>query len=127
MSSVLLPNSKVEYDAVEGGVGAGLLLITLVVSGIVAICIFSCLTNYQESFHTILSVFYFSFNERQQHSKNQRVLLIWKRDVSANKHHCSKFIIASWQSCLSCGSSLLLWMTRFSKKQPRAMTSIRMI
>ena len=63
MSSASLPNSKKLYDELEGGIGAAFFILTFLV-----LLLVFCITKYKcskESFHSLLSVFYPSFSERQ--------------------------------------------------------------
>ena len=63
MSSASLPNSKKLYDELEGGIGAAFFILTFLV-----LLLVFCITKYmcsEESFHSLLSVFYSSFSKRQ--------------------------------------------------------------
>ena len=65
MSSASLPNSKQLYDEIEGELGVGLFIVILLVLPIIF-----CITKRRcskESFHSLLSVFYSSFSERQRY------------------------------------------------------------
>ena len=66
MSSANLPNSKLLYNIIEVGLGGGLFIVTF----LVLMLIFDITKCYcsKESFHSLLSVFYSSFSERQEYT-----------------------------------------------------------
>ena len=116
MSSATLPNSKEEYDVIEGGLGAALFVTTLIIL-ISLTAIYICCSNRNErweSFHSILGVFYFSFTERQaidhvQPAAPQPVLLIWKRSLPIGANRYLTYIYYYLMAIMSC-----MWFISFA-------------
>ena len=124
MSSIFLPNSKPEYDAIEGGVGAFLFFITpFVLLQIIGVYIYHS-DNRVESLHTILSVFYSSFTDQQPSPPLPQqapppppppphplppVLLIWKREAPAETNRWLTYIYYGFMAIMSC-----MWFISFA-------------
>ena len=132
MSSANLPNIKQQYDKIEGGLGGGLfILILLVLSLTFSITKYYCS---KVSFHSLLSVFYSSFSERQKQSADTDppVLLIWTRNVpnGCNGHltytyYCLMAIVACfWFISFAVDYSIFQKITMCSDIDPHDMSHV---
>ena len=145
MSSASLPSSKAQYDVIKGGLGGGIAFIVL----LILLPIF-CITKFRfskESFHTLLSVFYSSFEERQEHPQAappetatsqgaqaaNPVLLIWMRNVPATDcngcltytYYClMAFMACMWFISFAVDNSIFLKATMCSDINPNDMSHV---
>ena len=125
MSNEHLPNSKQQYNVIEGGLGGGLFILILLVLSLIFGITKCCCSK--ESFHTLLSVFYSSFSERQkytlapatpqaatpqaatqqaatQQAANQQAatLLIWTRNVPTGCNGCLTYTYYCLMAIVAC-------------------------